>query len=118
MAITVEAVQVLEKKGIKGRVVSLPCWEAFDTQSDEYKLSCLPHGIPVMAVEAYSTFGWERFSHEAMGLKAFGASGPYQDLYKHFGLTAEGVAENGAKVVEFYKGKEVISPLRRALSHR
>jgi transketolase len=52
-----------------------------NTQSREYKLSVIPSGAPVMSVEAYSTFGWGAYSHEHFGLKAWGASGPYDKVY-------------------------------------
>lgn len=50
-------------------------------QDSEYKLSVLPSGAPVMSVEAYSTFGWGALSHDHFGLKAWGSSGPYDQVY-------------------------------------
>ncbi|KAF8323137.1 putative transketolase [Clavulina sp. PMI_390] len=115
--IVLEAVSVLEKEGLKVRVISLPCWEVFDAQPKDYRLSVFRSGAPVLSVEAYSTIGWERYSHEQFGLKAWGASGPYQKVYEKFGLTGPGIAERSKKVVEFYKkkGGEVVSPLLKAL---
>jgi transketolase len=54
VAIAVEAAGVLEKEGYKVRIVSLPCWEVFDAQPKEYRLSILRSGAPILAVEAYS----------------------------------------------------------------
>lgn len=82
VSICVDAAKELEKQGIKARIVSVPCFEVFDTQSKEYRLSVLPDGIPVLSVEAMSTMGWERYSHEQFGLNRFGASGAYKDVYK------------------------------------
>lgn len=82
VSICLDAVKVLAEKGIKTRVVSLPCWEVFDAQSKEYKLSVLPDGIASMSVEVMSTLGWEKYAHEQFGLNRFGASGPYKDVYK------------------------------------
>lgn len=76
------ATNLKEKHGIATRVVSVPCFEVFDAQDKAYKLKILPDGIPVMSVEAASTMGWERYSHEQFGLNRFGASGPYKDVYK------------------------------------
>lgn len=83
VCICVEAVKYLkDKHDITARVVSIPCFEVFDVQSKEYRLKCLPDGIPALSVEPMSTLGWERYSHEQFGLNRFGASGPYKEVYK------------------------------------
>ena len=83
VSICIEAVTTLkEKYNLKARVVSMPCFEAFDIQSKEYRLSVLPDGIPSMSVEVMSTLGWEKYTHEQFGLNRFGASGAYKDVYK------------------------------------
>jgi transketolase len=83
VSICIDAVKYLdEHHQIKARVVSLPCWEVFDAQSKEYRLSVLPDGIPILSVEVFSTLGWERYSHEQFGINRFGASGAYKDVYK------------------------------------
>lgn len=76
------ALMLNEQHGIAARVVSLPCWESFDSQDQTYRMSVLPDGIPCLSVEALSTYGWERYSHEQFGLNRFGASGVYKDVYK------------------------------------
>lgn len=83
VGICVDAVTYLkEKHGVTARVVSVPCFEVFDAQDKQYRLSVIPDGIPVLSVEAASTMGWERYSHEQFGLNRFGASGPYKEVYK------------------------------------
>jgi transketolase len=83
VSIAIEASTYLqEKHNVVARVVSIPCFEVFDAQSKEYRLSVLPDGIPVLSVEALSTMGWERYSHEQFGLNRFGASGPYKKVYE------------------------------------
>ena len=83
VCICIEAVKYLkDKHNLTARVVSIPCWEVFDTQSKEYRLKCLPDGIPSLSVEVMSTMGWERYSNEQFGLNRFGASGAYKDVYK------------------------------------
>lgn len=83
VCICVDAAKELEEKhNIKTRIVSIPCFEVFDTQSKEYRLSVLPDGIPSLSVEVMSTMGWERYTHEQFGLNRFGASGAYLDVYK------------------------------------
>lgn len=83
VCICIEAVKYLkDHHKLTARVVSIPCFEVFDTQSKEYRLKCIPDGIPSMSVEVMSTLGWERYSHEQFGLNRFGASGAYKDVYK------------------------------------
>ena len=81
--ICVDAATALkEKHGLTVRVVSVPCFEVFDSQDKAYKLKVLPDNIPILSVEAASTMGWERYAHEQFGLNRFGASGAYKDVYK------------------------------------
>jgi hypothetical protein len=83
VSICIEAAEYLQKNhGIAARVVSVPCFEVFDAQDKAYRLQVLPDGIPVLSVEACSTMGWERYSHEQFGLNRFGASGPYKQVYE------------------------------------
>ncbi|KZS89867.1 transketolase [Sistotremastrum niveocremeum HHB9708] len=116
VSIAVEAAGILEKEGIKTRVVSLPCWGVFDAQDEQYRLSVLRSGAPILSLEAYSTAGWQKYSHEQFGLTGWGASGPYKKLYEKFGITGPNIADIGKKVVEFYKkrGGAVVSPLIKA----
>jgi len=83
VGICVDAVKYLkENHSLNARVVSIPCFEVFDAQDKEYRLSVLPDGIPSLSVEVMSTMGWERYTHEQFGLNRFGASGPYLEVYK------------------------------------
>ncbi|CCK68384.1 transketolase TKL1 KNAG_0A07310 [Huiozyma naganishii CBS 8797] len=114
VSLSVEAAKLLAAKGIKARIVSLPDFLTFDKQPQEYRLSVLPDRIPVLSVEVLSTSGWGKYAHQSFGLDRFGASGPAPLVFKKFGFTPEGVATRAEKTVEFYKGQEVISPLRCA----
>lgn len=91
--IALQAAAQLTEEGIKTRVVSLPSWELFDQQPQEYRESVLPTSIRVrVALEAGVTLGWERYVGDGgavIGLDRFGASAPYQVLYEKFGLTTE-----------------------------
>ncbi|KAH7889784.1 Transketolase, thiamine diphosphate binding domain-containing protein [Phlebopus sp. FC_14] len=118
VSIALEAASILKAEGVKVRVVSLPCWSVFDKQDQEYKLSVLRSGAPIVSLEAYSTLGWQKYSHEQYGLAAWGASGPYKKVYEKFGITGPNIAEVGKKVIAFYKqkGGEVVSPLAKAIS--
>lgn len=94
--------QLMERK-IDARVVSMPCWELFEKQSDEYKQLVLPNKITTrISIEAASTFGWERWvgsKGKAIGIDHFGASAPYEKIYEHFGLTAEHIVEEATRIV-------------------
>jgi transketolase len=86
---------LLEAQGIPAAVVSMPCWELFDGQPFAYRAGVLGPA-PRVAVEAASPFGWERYVGEegaVIGMTGFGASAPAEDLFRHFDITAEHVAE-------------------------
>jgi transketolase len=94
--IALAARALLAQEGIPSRVVSMPCWELFEAQSETYRESVLRPGTAKVAIEAAESFGWERYLGEHgrfIGMKGFGASAPAKDLYKHFGITAEAAAE-------------------------
>ena len=73
----------------------MPCLEYFAKQSQDYRDSVLPVGVPRIAVEAAAPQSWYRWVPEGngaiMGIERFGASAPYQRIYKEFGLTVDGV---------------------------
>jgi transketolase len=88
------AVKAAEELGEKARAVSMPCWELFEEQSDEYKESILPKSCKaIVSIEAGSTFGWSKYAHKSIGRDDFGASAPAGILYKEFGITTEAAVE-------------------------
>ncbi len=93
----VEAAKALREKGMKVRVVSMPCWELFEAQEEAYKQEVLGDAsILKVAIEAASGFGWERYIGRDgvfIGMDGFGASAPAPELYAHFGITAEAIVE-------------------------
>jgi transketolase len=95
VAIAVAARDLLQADGVGCRVVSTPCWELFDLQPADYRFEVIG-GSPVrIAVEAGVRQGWEKFIGEDgafVGMTGFGASAPYERLYREFGITAEAVA--------------------------
>jgi transketolase len=112
VSLCVEASKLLSAEGIPSRVVSMPCWELFEEQSQEYKESVFPKGVPVVSVEAMSTFGWSRFAHVSIGLDTFGYSAPYQKIYEKVGLVGSVIAEKAKKTIAYYKGVEPEYKLR------
>jgi transketolase len=89
--IAVAARDKLQAEGIGAAVVSLPCWELFDQQPESYRKEVLGDGVRV-AIEAAGGFGWEKYLGDKgafIGMKGFGASAPINELYAHFGITAD-----------------------------
>jgi len=95
LSLAVEAHEKLIVEGIRSRVVSMPSWEIFDHQPQEYRDSVLPATVKArVAVEQASTFGWERYvgsSGEVIGMTTFGASAPLKALQEKFGFEPERV---------------------------
>ncbi len=95
VALALQAQQQLAERGVAVRVVSMPCTELFDAQDAEWRESVLPKGLPRVAVEAGATAGWYKYvglEGAVIGIDSFGESAPADQLFKHFGLTAEHVA--------------------------
>lgn len=89
------------------RVVSFPCIELFAEQTPEYQRSVLPSGIPIVSVEAGITFGWERYSHYHIGVDTYGTSAPAPQVYEHFGIVPNKIAEKLQKIIEFYSANPI-----------
>jgi transketolase len=99
--IAMDAKAILEAEGIGTRVVSMPCQELFAAQDEKTRRKVLPAGPVRVAIEAATSFGWDRWlcgergsekKSAFVGIDTFGASAPAPELYKHFGITAENVA--------------------------
>jgi len=94
--LALKARDLLAAANIPARVVSMPCWELFEQQSAAYRDTVLGPGTVKVAVEAGMRLGWDRYigaNGAFVGMHGFGASGPYKDVYLHFAITAESVAE-------------------------
>ncbi len=89
----VGAAEILAAAGVPARVVSFPSWDLFEQQPEDYRASVFPAGLPVLSVEAGSTFGWDRYADESIGIDHFGASAPVAVVMEQFGFTADHVAE-------------------------
>lgn len=101
--IALKGATLLRNAGRSVRVVSVPSFELFEEQSDEYKSELLGKSPVKIAIEAGIRLGWDRFIGTDgifIGMTGFGASGPYQELYEHFGLTEENVASAATKRLE------------------
>lgn len=102
--IALEAFAALDDEGVKARVVSMPCWELFDEQDEDYQQFVLPDEVSErISIEAGVTLGWQKYVGSegvALGVDTFGASAPYEKLYAEYGLTAESILNIVAEMVE------------------
>jgi transketolase len=102
ISIAMAARDLLAKDGIASRIVSMPCWDLFEEQDEAWRKKLLGT-LPRVAVEAAASFGWDRYigpNGAFVGMHSFGASGPYKDVYKHFNITPEAVAEAAKKILK------------------
>ncbi len=108
VSVAMAARDILQAEGIGTRVVSMPCWELFEAQDDAYRKRVLPGGPVRVAVEAAVRLGWDRwlFGERGrrekagfVGMHGFGESAPEKDLYTHFEITPEAVAEKVRQIL-------------------
>ncbi len=103
LSLAVQAHEQLSAEGIRSRVVSMPSWDIFEEQSQEYRNSVLPPELTArVAIEQGSTLGWERYvgaSGQVIGMQTFGASAPLKELQKKFGFEPDRLAAAARKLV-------------------
>ena len=99
VAVAVDAAEQLAADGTAVRVVSLPSWDRFAAQDAEYRESVLPPGVPVLSVEAGTTFGWERYADDSIGIDRFGVSAPGDEVLRRLGINVEHVVERARVLV-------------------
>jgi transketolase len=108
VALIVEAAKKLAAEKIHARLVSMPSWDLFDAQPEEYRRSVLPPSIKArLAVEAGVAQGWSKYVGEAgdvLSIERFGASAPYQVLFEKFGFTPDNVAARAREVLKRLNG--------------
>jgi len=98
-----DAAKLLAADGIQARVVSFPSWKIFEEQTEEYKASVLPAGVPRLAIEAGATLGWWKYvglDGDVVGLDRFGASAPGPIALANLGFGADSVAARAKKLVK------------------
>ena len=81
----------------------MPCWSLFEQQPEEYRKRILGPGTVRVAIEAAASLGWDRYigaNGAFIGMHSFGASGPYKDVYQHFGITAEAAAAAAKRLLK------------------
>jgi transketolase len=102
VSLAMEARRSLAAKGVRAAVVSMPCWKLFETQDKSYRDQVLG-AVPRVAVEAAVRLGWDRYigaDGAFIGMTGFGESGPAPELFKHFGITSDAVADAAIKQIK------------------
>jgi transketolase len=100
--LALEARKGLEAQGLHARIVSLPCWNLFELQSEEYRQEVLLPDVPMLSVEAGTTLGWRPYAGPAiatMGVDRFGASAPGKVIMKEYGFTVDKVIQKAIEVI-------------------
>jgi len=100
----VEAHTKLAEQGIGAHVISMPSWELFNRQSDEYREFVLPSSVKArVVVEAGVSMGWEKYAGpfgQIISIDRFGASAPYKTIFEHFGFTADNVVLRALEAID------------------
>ncbi len=102
VAVALQAAEILEGEGASVRVVSMPCWELFAQQNEDYQREVLPEGTPKVVVEAGVRQGWDRWVENDAAfvtMEKFGASAPHKVLFEKYGFTAETVAAEAKRLL-------------------
>ncbi|HEV7887240.1 MAG TPA: transketolase [Acidimicrobiales bacterium] len=99
VSVCLGAADLLETEGTLVRVVSMPCWELFEAQDDDYLESILPADVPTLSVEAAASFGWARWADDCVAIDRFGKSAPGKVVLEHFGFTADNVAARARELI-------------------
>ena len=99
VALAIDAAQQLSAEGTATRAVSLPSWDRFAAQDEEYRRAVLPPGVPVLSVEAATTFGWERYADDSVGIDRFGVSAPGGEVLDKLGINLEHVMERARSLL-------------------
>ena len=98
--VCVDAADRLRASGRNVRVVSLPSWDRFSEQDETFRDSILPAGVPTLSVEAATTFGWERWSDDSIGIDRFGASAPGELVLDKLGINIDHVVERATALLD------------------
>jgi transketolase len=100
VALCVAAAEQLNAAGLPCRVVSMPSWDLFEAQSEDYQLSVLPPEVPTLAVEAGASLGWDRWADDSLTLDRYGASAPGDVALARLGFTADNVVARARQLVD------------------
>ena len=100
--IAIEAFKKLKEININSKVVSMPCQELFDKQPSEYREKVIEKNSKKISIEAGSIFGWDKYvgtEGKSLGIKSFGKSAPYKEIYENFNLTSDNIVVIAKKML-------------------
>ena len=97
--VCVAAAEKLAAEGLRASVVSMPSWDRFAAQPLSFRTSVLPTGVPVLSVEAATTFGWERYADDSIGIDRFGESAPGDVALDRLGINVDHVVARARALV-------------------
>jgi transketolase len=100
VSLCVAAAELLQTEGITARVVSMPSWDLFEEQDDDYQDLVLGPGSPILSVEAATSFGWAKWADDSVAIDHFGLSGPGAEVLAELGFTPENVAARAKALLE------------------
>jgi transketolase len=101
VSLCLDAAARLEADGVATRVVSMPSWDRFERQPDDYQRDVLPPGVPRLSVEAGTTFGWSRWADSSVGIDGrFGASAPGPVALEKLGINVDNVVAHAKALIE------------------
>jgi transketolase len=99
VSLCIAAIDRLASAGIRAAAVSMPSWDRFELQGDEYRASVFPAGVPVVSVEAAVTFGWHRYADRCIGIDQFGTSAPGATVLDRYGINLDNVVSVATAMV-------------------
>jgi transketolase len=99
VAVAIDAARRLAEDGTPTRVVSMPSWDRLRRQGPEYALELMPEDVPVLSVEAATTFGWAEFADASVGIDRFGVSAPGDEVLRRLGINVEHVVDAARALV-------------------
>jgi transketolase len=106
VSLAVEAAGVLAEREVSARVVSMPSWELFEEREDDEIVQVLPPDVPVLSIEAATSFGWSRWADDSVAIDTFGESAPAAAVFEHFGFTPEAVADAAEDLLDAFEGED------------
>lgn len=99
VGLALAAADRLAESGLRTNVVSMPSWDRFEMQDDDYRASVFPRGVPVLSVEAGVTFGWARYADRSIGIDRFGSSAPGATVLDRYGINVDHIVSVAATMV-------------------
>ena len=99
VSLCIQAAIALEESGHSCQVVSMPSWDRFEQMPEAFKSTVFPKSIPVLSVEAGSTFGWAKYADESIGIDRFGASAPGSVVMNNLGINLQHVVDSAVRLI-------------------